>query len=148
MLRFFLLVWFSVVALQSVVCATDEGVPGGGNAPSVSHPGIEEKWGVKVLSIRLSAGGFMLDFRYRVIDPKKAAYLTDQNIKPYLVDEASGTKCYVPSYPKTGSLRAKGNPEAGRTYFMLFANPRGAVKKGNKVTVVIGDLKIENLTVE
>ena len=110
---------------------------------------ILEKWGIQVLSTRLTAAGYMLDFRYRVVAPEKAAALFDPKSKPYLVDEATGAKFVVPAPPKVGSMRASGkNPVANKNYFIFFANPGGYVKAGNKVSVVIGDFKIEHLTVE
>jgi len=109
---------------------------------------IEEKWGIKILSLRLSAGGNILDFRYRLIDLKKAAPIFDIRNKPYLIDQASGVKCYVPKAPKVGSLRTTKNAMPNRNYFILFGNPGKFIKKGNKVTVVVGDFKAENLTVE
>ncbi len=110
---------------------------------------IEEKWGIKIVAIRLSAKGYMFDFRYKVIDPEKSLPIFDPKVNPYIIDQASGTKCFVPSAPKTGSLRQKTRtPEANRDYFILFANPGRLVKAGNKVTLVIGDFKAENLTVE
>jgi hypothetical protein len=115
---------------------------------SCGAPCIEEAWGIKILSLRLSANGYMLDFRYRLIDPKKAASLFDIRNKPYLIDQASGVKCYVPNPPKVGSLRTTKNPEPNKNYFILFANPGKFIKAGNKVTVVVGDFRAENLTVE
>jgi len=109
---------------------------------------FEEKWGIKILSIRLTAGGYMLDFRYRVLDPEKAAPLFDRKIKPYIMDQTSGAKFSVAESPKVGALRQTRKPEANRNYFMIFANPGKYVKKGNKVTVIADDFKVENLVVE
>lgn len=109
---------------------------------------LESRWGVEFLAIRLSAEGYLLDFRYKVIDAEKAAPLFSREIKPYLLDQASGSVFGVPSSPKVGSLRQTRPPVAGKNYFIMFANPDNYVKQGNKVSVVIGDLKIENLTVE
>lgn len=109
---------------------------------------LEEKWGVKVLGIRLTAEGYMLDFRYRVLDPEKTTPLFDRNIKPYLVDEATGAMFVVPEPPKVGALRNTRKPQPDRNYFIMFANPGRYVKKGNKVTVVSGDFKAEHLVVE
>jgi hypothetical protein len=108
----------------------------------------EVKWGVKVLSIRLSAEGYMLDFRYRVLDSEKAMPLFDRKIKPYLVDEATGAMLVVPEPPKVGALRNTRKPQPDRNYFILFANPGRYVQKGKQVTVVIGDFKAEHLVVE
>jgi hypothetical protein len=39
-------------------------------------------------------------------------------------------------------------PEAGRMYWLLFANPAKYIKPGNQVTVVVGDYRLEHLVVE
>jgi hypothetical protein len=120
--------------------------PDGNGGKTESTP--EERWGVKVLGVRRTANAYMLDFRFRVTDPAKATPLLARTAKPFLVDEATGTTLGVPSAPRVGSLRAKGNPEANRSYFILFGNSRGLVKKGSKVTVGIDDFKVEGLEVE
>ncbi|MHC4676005.1 MAG: hypothetical protein ACYTBZ_26235 [Planctomycetota bacterium] len=110
---------------------------------------FEQQWGVQICGIRLSAADYMLDFRYRVIDPEKAKPLLSRQVKPYLVDQESGAKLIVPVPPKVGSLRQKSNePIPGKIYFVLFSNPGRLVKPGNKVTVVIGDFSAEGLIVE
>ena len=110
---------------------------------------IRERWGVEVVSIRLSAAEHMIDFRYRVLDAQKALPLFDRSFKPYLIDQTSGMKMAVPEAPKVGSLRQRPRkPEADRNYFILFTNRGGIIKKGSKFTVVIGDFEAENLVVE
>ena len=107
-----------------------------------------ETWGIEALSVRLSAGGSMLDFRYRVLDKDKAAPLFERKTNPYLLDQKSGAVFGVPSSPKIGSLRQTRPPQANRNYFVIFANPGQFVKKGSAVTIVIGELKIKDLIVE
>ena len=87
-------------------CATDHGsmLP-----VQDARSSIEERWGVKPLSIRLSAEGYMLDFRYRVLDPEKAMPLFDRKIKPYLVDEATGAMFAVPAPPKVERCGPRGS---------------------------------------
>lgn len=118
------------------------------NSAPVAQKGIEKQWGIRILGIRRSAADYMLDFRYRVIDAEKAKPLFNRRTQPYLIDQASGAKLVVYSSPKTGPLRSSNVPQAGRNYFIFFANPAKYVKAGNLVTVVIGDFKAENLTVE
>jgi hypothetical protein len=108
----------------------------------------EQRWGIQILSTRVSARGYMVDFRYRIVDPEKASVLSVRGVTPYLVDQASGIKLSIPNMPKTGLLRAKVTSELDRDYFMIFGNSRGIVKKGSKVSVVAGDFKVENLTAE
>lgn len=108
----------------------------------------EENNGIEVECIQLSAAGYMLDFRYRVVDPVKAYDLLQREAETYLIDEKTNAKLIVPTPPKVGALRQKTKtPEAGRVYFVMFANPGNLVKKGDKVTVVIDDFKAENMTV-
>jgi len=112
---------------------------------------IDREWGVEIVGLYLSAGGYMLDFRYRVIDPEKARPILDHRVKPYLIHAESDAKLVVPSSPKVGALRQtnrSGEPIAGRVYFAFFANPGSFVKAGDRVHVVIGDYRAENLTVE
>lgn len=100
------------------------------------------------MRISLTAEGQMLDFRYRVLDEEKAKPLFSRQYKPYLVDEATGAKFLVPESPKVGALRTTREPKPDRNYFIIFVNPGRYIKKGNKVTVVIGDFKAEHLVVE
>ena len=109
---------------------------------------VEEQWGIEVEGINLSAAGYMLDFRYKVVDPTKAAHILKRPNESYVIDQSSGRKLLVPRPPKVGSLRQTTlKPEAGRTYFVIFANPGKFVKPGNKIIVAIGDMRIEDLVV-
>jgi len=100
-------------------------------------------WGIEVVAVRYSAEGYVLDFRYRVLDPHKAAPLFKRQIKPYLIDEKTGARMGVPSPPKTGPLRSSNPPLADRTYFMFFANAGRLVQPGSTVTIVIGDFRVK-----
>lgn len=116
---------------------------------TVMHGEIADTLGIEVKGLQLSAAGYMLDFRYRVLDPVKAAPLLERKIQPYLLDEASGARLAVPDAPKVGQLRATSRNKviAGRTYYMLFANPGRYLRAGSKVTLVAGDARISSLTV-
>lgn len=117
--------------------------------PRAERAALREHWGIEVTSLHLSAKGRMVDLRYRVLDADKAALLGDRNVKPTLTDLATGAVLRVPSFPKTGSMRQTGAKlEAGRTYFMLFANTGLPVKSGSRVTLTVGAFKAENLVVQ
>ena len=110
--------------------------------------GVKEQWGIEITSLRMSAGGHMVDFRYRVLDAEKAKPLFTQENKPYLIDEASQKVLAVPTTAKIGPLRTTGDSKEGRTYWMFFGNGDRLVKAGSKVTVVIGDFRAENLVIQ
>lgn len=111
-------------------------------------PAVVRKWGIRIESLRLTAAGYMLDFRYRVMDARKAKPLFERKTKPVLRDEASGAEMAVPVPPKTGALRSSNDPKAGRRYFMFFANPGRFIAAGNRVTVTIGAFSVGGIRVD
>ena len=119
-------------------------------ATLAAHSEIEDQLGIRIVGLRRSSAGYMLDLRYRVIDPAKAASLLDRKINPYLVDEATGAQLGVPDAPKVGQLRptSRNNVIPGRNYYILFANPGRYLNGGSKVTLIAGDVRIPHLTVE
>jgi len=142
------LLLFTLIPLALSVCATGSAMCDNEAVVGVEQASIEAKWGIQVLGIRSAAGGTMLDFRYRVLDAEKSVPLFDRKTKPYLIDQTNGARLLVPTAPKLGALRqTPKNPAPNKNYFILFANP-GVVQPGNKVTVVVGDFKVENLIVE
>jgi hypothetical protein len=107
--------------------------------------------GIEIIGLRASSGGYMLDLRYRVLDPEKAKPLFDHRIKPFLTDVKTGSKFGVPTPGKIGALRntsRSGTPKVNKVYFTLFANPGRYLKPGAKVSVVVGQHRIEDLVVE
>jgi len=113
-----------------------------------SPPPMEQKWGISVTALRLTGGDHFVDFRYRVLDPDKAAVILNREEKAILVHEASGRE-YPVSVNKLGPMRGTTvKPEANRQYVILFSNVNKMLKKGDKVSVLVGDAKIENLTLE
>lgn len=109
---------------------------------------IAERWGIRIDRVQLSAAGYMLDFRYSVVDARKATPLFERRTKPVLRDEATGAEMAVPVPPKTGALRNSNAPHAGRSYFMFFANPGRFVKPGRLVTITIGAFSVGGIAVQ
>ena len=109
---------------------------------------LGEKWGIELVALRSTANGHMVDFRYKVVDPEKAEPLFKRQTKPYLLHQESGKALAVPNTAKVGSLRNSNAPQIGRTYWMFFCNHNLIVKKGDLVTVAIGDFQIKDLLVQ
>jgi hypothetical protein len=105
-------------------------------------------WGVDTISTKSVESGAMIRFTYRVLDPQKAKALSDKRLKPYLVDQRAHVKLVVPSMEKVGQLRQSAPPEQGRSYWMLFSNKGGFVKRGDRVSVVIGKFHVDELVVQ
>jgi hypothetical protein len=118
----------------------------------VRHPRektfMKRQWGVEVVFVRQSAAGYMLEFRYKVVDADKAGPLFERQTKPLLTHAESGAKLIVPTPAKTGALRNSNLPLAGQTYWMFFANPGKLVKQGDTVSIEIGEFLVEDLIVK
>jgi hypothetical protein len=108
----------------------------------------EGVWGVDSLRVKLAESGELVRFNYRVLDPEKAAALNDKKAEPELNDPQAGVSLVVPQMEKVGKLRQASTPKAGMTYWMAFSNPTRAVKRGDRVDVVIGQFRASNLIVE
>jgi hypothetical protein len=119
--------------------------------PAPRHPRektyMKRKWGVEILFVRETAAGYMLEFRYRVLDPEKAAPLFVRKTKPVLIHARTGTRLSVPTPAKTGALRNSDVPLADHTYWMFFANPNKIVKSGDLVNLQIGEFAVEGIVV-
>lgn len=103
--------------------------------------------GVQVESLRLSAAGMLIDARLRVVDAGQAAPLFAAANAPRLV-LPDGSRLEVAAPAKVGPLRAKGKPEEGRSYFVLFGNGDRRIKAGQKVEMVVGGNSLGTFTVE
>jgi hypothetical protein len=138
--------------LQLLGCAISS--PEAASVSQAAQPetaSLEARYGIKVEGLRLSAAGSMLDFRYRVLDAQKAAPILDGKTQPYLLDEAHGAKLGVPDTPVLGRIRQtarNNNIHLDRNYFIMFGNPGKVLQSGDKVTLLLGQVKITDLTVQ
>jgi hypothetical protein len=138
-------VWTLVGLWAPCLCtsAAEEVQPG---HPALSEP--EKKAGIKIVSLRPTGGGQMLDLRFQVLDSETAKAALDKNKKAYLLDDKTGKTLPVP-VTKAGPMRQTTlKPEAGRIYFILFSNPSRMVKDGGSVSLVIGDFRKDGIMVD
>lgn len=117
-------------------------------SPQDAAEQLKEKWGIEITSVRMASAGHMIDFRYRVLNAEKAEPLFKREKKPYLIDQKSKKVLSVPNMGKVGPLRTSNNPQEGRIYWMFFGNGGKIIQTGSKVTVVIGDFRVEDLIVQ
>jgi hypothetical protein len=112
--------------------------------PAVSAAGLAERSGVRVVQVAATGGGGLLDVRYQVIDAGKAAALHDEATPPALVYEPTGA-------PIEGLLMGHaphGSTKSGVTSILIFVNPGNIVRAGDRVSVVLGDARVEHLVVQ
>ncbi len=111
---------------------------------AASQSAFEEATGIQLVRIAVTAGGGMLDLRYRVLDPDKAIVVHDKQKPPTIYHEASGQSASRPWMPHHGSSEL----DLARTYYELIVNPGGIIKRGDRVTLVVGDVRMTHVIVQ
>ncbi len=103
---------------------------------------IADWWGLRVVRVAPLAEGGMVELRFQVVDPDKVAFIFDalENV-PKLVDEDSGIEI------KAANLPHSHNVPAGLYEYIIYTNTQGAVKPGDLVSIVVGDLRLEHIPV-
>jgi hypothetical protein len=105
-------------------------------------------WGVDSLVVRWAESGEIIRFSYRVVDAEKAKALSNDRSAPTLNCARAGVSLVVPSMENVGQLRQSGDVENSKSYWMAFSNKGGFVKRGDHVSVVIGQFKADGLVVD
>ncbi|HEX8979151.1 MAG TPA: hypothetical protein VF811_05530 [Parasulfuritortus sp.] len=105
-------------------------------------------WGVDNFLVRKISSGELVRFSFRVVDPARAAVLIDHRVKPHLIDPVRGVELEIPVMEQVGDLRQKGEPVANMNYWMAFSNKGDPVKAGDRVSVIIGSFRADDLPVE
>lgn len=105
----------------------------------ISAGELEERYGLRVRLIGVTAGGGMVDFRLKIADPAQAReFLEDPANLPRLVDAESG-EALVGTLGMEDEIRW----QEGEILFILFSNRNGAIQSGSPVFVEFGSLQLE-----
>ena len=113
----------------------------------ISNDQLEAQYGVRVTLIGVSAVGGIVDFRYKLVDPAKAAALLhDPENTPVLTAVDSGLTL---SPTKMGSRHhSQMGMKKGTAPFTFYPNVRNAVKAGTPVSVAFGKIKVEPIVAQ
>lgn len=104
-----------------------------------SAEAFEEKHGLRVRLIGVTAGGGMVDVRLKVVDAEQArAFLQEPPNLPRLVVADTGE-----TLVGADELGDDVSWEDGGVLFNLFPNTGGAIQPGTPVIVAFGDLQLE-----
>ncbi len=105
----------------------------------ISAQTLEEQYGIQMTLVAVTAAGGLVDVRYKVIDPEKAALLAteEDGIMPMVYVENGDFMLMPDAHMRTQKLIA------GRMYFTLIPNAQNIVKRGSSVTIVFDDIALE-----
>jgi hypothetical protein len=104
---------------------------------------FEAETGIRVVRLAYTAMGGMVDLQYQAVDPDKALVIHDDDNPPMLVNQKTGS---LISRPQHGhgfkELRV------GILYHLLIVNEGSVLERGDRVTLVLGEWRLEDLVVE
>ena len=109
---------------------------------TVTAAALEDRYGVRVDLVALTALGGLLQLRFTVLDKDKAETLFHEN-KPNLFVETSGTVLTPPADTAHKMVLLD-----GASYFLLYANAGNVVHSGDKVSMVVDQVRLEHLVVK
>jgi len=95
----------------------------------------------------LAGSGSMLRVNFKVPAPKTTEWLPVDPKQTYVVDEATGEKFFVLNLVRIGPAAQTRLPKGGGASYMVIDNRHEHLRPGARITVVIGALKQEHVTV-
>lgn len=99
---------------------------------------LQKDWGIQPVFLRITADGYMIEFRYKVLDKDKALILSDRKDFPYLLSMKSKAKLSVPYGSTVGFLKSNRRfIKQGKNYIAMFSNEGKHMLKGDKVKIQI-----------
>jgi cytochrome c-type biogenesis protein CcmE len=137
---------WALVARRSGAGAANDAqtkVPVSWQRPVVDGKGLEQRIGVKLVQVAVTGDGGLLDVRFQVVDPNTAADLHNAATPPAIVDEGTGI---VASSLFMGHEH-HAPYEVGLTYYLIFEDPGNVIRRGSKVSVLLGDAQVEHVVV-
>lgn len=100
--------------------------------------------GLRILRVFTTANGGMIDMRYQVTDPDKAIIIHNVDNPPRFVNEATGEVIDRPYHDHSSGSTLK----AGQTYNEILVNEGGVIQRGDRITIFVGQSRLEHIVVQ
>jgi len=127
-----------IIAAVMIFRPVDKAQPA--RLPAISQSALEERYGLRVTLVAVTAAGGMVDVRLKMLDGAKAQTLLQAKEHfPALWIEDRQITLQVSEEIKSQEIKF----EDGGDLFLLFPNSGGAVKAGTPVTLMFGDTPLE-----
>ena len=104
---------------------------------------VEATAGIRVISAHVAGDGGIVDLRYQVLDPNKAAIVEgDPSRTPTITDAGTGAVL-----TDTAAMRHGHSMRPAGTYFLLYYNKEGVIQPGDFINVTIDGVSLDNVPV-
>ncbi len=110
---------------------------------------LEKDWGIQPVFLRITGGGYMIEFRYKVVDTQKALVLSANKVFPTMLSMKSKAKLAVPYSSTVGYMKSNRKfLKQDRNYIVFFANENRHMLPGDQVKIQVGDEVTPPLTID
>ena len=111
----------------------------------ISAQTLAERFGLEITRIAVTAGGGIIDVRYRVLDKEKAGHvLDDPDNGLYLIVEESGVTLTQPGHAMKHNSELKNN----MSYYTFYPNTQNVIQPGTPVAVAFGSVRVEPMAAQ
>jgi len=106
-----------------------------------------EAWGIDPVGLFLLERGNSSEFRYRVVDSQDALRLFSRPVRAMLVRQ-NGERYELPLPVRAGNLSLlEFDPDSRRVHFMRFYHPIFPIHRGERISLLMGDMLVQDLEV-
>ena len=110
---------------------------------------LEKDWGIEPVSLHLTAAGFMIEFRYKILDIDKALVLSDRKDFPMMLSMKSKARFSVPYGSTVGYLKSNRRfLKEGKNYIAMFSNENRHMLAGDQVRIKVRNQVTPPLTIK
>jgi hypothetical protein len=141
-LFFFILLVFAVLLIYNNLISFRP-FSASAKATVITQNTLEEKYGLRVNLLAVTAAGGMVDLRLKIVDGDKARLLL-QDKKNFPALLVSDNNLMLITDADTQSQEIKFDPNGD--LFLMFPNSGNAVKPGSAVMVVFGGINLEPIS--
>ena len=147
--------WSVVALLLALVCGASASAFGADAPHAKAASPLQNQYssakgaaaGIRIVRMALTANDHLVDMRYAVTDLEKARKILTRRSRILLLDATNGTIHPIANIGTVGVLRNLPSSDAKRGYVMMFTNTNRSVKRGDKVVLIIDNLRIEDIVV-
>jgi len=108
---------------------------------TISQGALEEKYGLRVNLVAVTAAGGFVDVRMKIVDGEKSKLLlADKNNFPTLYTE-QGMILSAPEETKSQEIKFI----SGGNLFIIYPNSGNAIKHDTPVTILFGNIAVESM---
>jgi len=111
---------------------------------TISQSALEEKYGLRVNLVAVTGAGGFVDLRLKIVDGEKAKLLLDDKKAFPALFTAQGTTLNAPEDTKSQKIEFI----SGGNLFIMYPNSSNAVKRGDTLRLLFGDIALEAINVK